>query len=80
VVNVPDHSETNLTCGLPDHTHHPQKNSVTASKRHAASGIEPPTQRTHHNTNTQRLNAIGGKVTATTATTATAHNGAGSRR
>jgi hypothetical protein len=44
-----------------DHTHHPQKNSVTASKRHAASGIEPPTQRTHHNTNTQPLNAICGR-------------------
>jgi hypothetical protein len=72
-----DHTKTDRTRELPDHTHHPQKTSVTGSKRHAASGIEPPTQRTHHNTNTQRLNAIGGRVTATAGT---AHNGTESQR
>jgi hypothetical protein len=50
---------------------------VTAFERHAASGIEPPTQRPHHNTNTQPLNAIGGRETATTVT---AQNGTESRR
>ncbi|MDR0431781.1 MAG: hypothetical protein LBH48_00460 [Bifidobacteriaceae bacterium] len=50
---------------------------MTAFKRHAASGIEPPTQRTRYNTNTQPLNAIGGRETATTAT---AQNGMETRR
>ncbi|MDR0432952.1 MAG: hypothetical protein LBH48_06565, partial [Bifidobacteriaceae bacterium] len=44
----------------------------------AASGIEPPTQRTRYNTNTQPLNATSGRETARA--TGSAHNGMETRR
>jgi hypothetical protein len=40
-VGLVHHTKTERTRGPLDHTHHPQKSTVTGSKRHAASGIEP---------------------------------------
>jgi hypothetical protein len=76
-VNVLNHSKTDRTRELPDHTHHPQKKSVTAFERHAASGIEPlPNARTTTRTPNVRTPSAGrATATAVTATATTAQVG-----